>query len=141
MDCLWFIFWTVDSASKHALQSFFDSLRAEVSPYNIRVTVVSPGYIKTNLSLSALTSDGSVHGGKNSPFVAFCLWILKDRYGDYYIPLCHCANGIAWVASTQSKRGIVLLNLWPKCFDKPENVFVIIISIIQIICNLKLDAL
>lgn len=50
------------SASKHALQSFFDSLRAEVSQYNIRVTVICPGYIQTNLSLSALTSDGSTHG-------------------------------------------------------------------------------
>lgn len=50
------------SASKHALQAFCDSLRAEVSKNNIYVTVVSPSYIKTNLSLNALTGTGEAHG-------------------------------------------------------------------------------
>ncbi|KAB7494053.1 Dehydrogenase/reductase SDR family protein 7-like [Armadillidium nasatum] len=50
------------SASKHALQSFFDCLRAEVDHHNIYVTVVSPGYIKTNLSMNAITGNGDVHG-------------------------------------------------------------------------------
>ncbi|XP_074648218.1 dehydrogenase/reductase SDR family member 7B-like [Tubulanus polymorphus] len=47
------------SASKHATQAFFDCLRAEVAHHNIQVSVVSPGYIKTNLSLNAMTGDGS----------------------------------------------------------------------------------
>nr|CAH7758701.1 unnamed protein product [Callosobruchus chinensis] len=50
------------SASKHAMQAFADSLRAESSSYNISVTVVSPGYIKTNLSMNALTGSGTSHG-------------------------------------------------------------------------------
>ncbi|KAE8579982.1 hypothetical protein XENTR_v10024259 [Xenopus tropicalis] len=50
------------SASKHATQAFFDCLRAEMSPYEIDVTVVNPGYIKTNLSLNAVTGDGSNYG-------------------------------------------------------------------------------
>ncbi|KAL1491143.1 hypothetical protein ABEB36_011785 [Hypothenemus hampei] len=49
------------SASKHALQAFADSLRAEVAQYNIPVTIVSPGYIKTQLSINALTSTGKVY--------------------------------------------------------------------------------
>lgn len=52
------------AASKHALQSFCDCLRAEVAQYNIKVTVVSPGYIRTNLSLNALTASGQKYGGK-----------------------------------------------------------------------------
>ncbi|KAI0236225.1 Dehydrogenase/reductase SDR family protein 7-like [Lamellibrachia satsuma] len=44
--------------SKHALQAFFDSLRAEVAPYSIGVSVVSPGYIQTDLSVNAVTSTG-----------------------------------------------------------------------------------
>uniref|UniRef100_V5G4R5 Dehydrogenase/reductase SDR family-like protein n=1 Tax=Anoplophora glabripennis TaxID=217634 RepID=V5G4R5_ANOGL len=50
------------SASKHALQAFSDSLRAEVACNNIFVTVVSPGYIKTKLSLNALTGSGETYG-------------------------------------------------------------------------------
>ncbi|CAL4099355.1 unnamed protein product, partial [Meganyctiphanes norvegica] len=50
------------TASKHALQAFFDTLRAEIADSNVKVTVVSPGYIATNLSVNAITSDGSLHG-------------------------------------------------------------------------------
>lgn len=49
------------SASKHAMLAFFDALRAEVHDKNIHVTVVSPGYIRTNLSCNALHGDGSKH--------------------------------------------------------------------------------
>jgi len=47
------------AASKHALHGFFDSLRAEVHTDNIKVTLVCPGYVKTNVSINALTADGS----------------------------------------------------------------------------------
>ncbi|NWX89643.1 DRS7B reductase, partial [Nothoprocta ornata] len=50
------------AASKHATQAFFDCLRAEVEQYDIDVTVISPGYIQTNLSLNALRGDGSRYG-------------------------------------------------------------------------------
>lgn len=50
------------SASKHALQAFFDCLRAELGDKNIAVCVVSPGYIKTSLSENALCGDGSKYG-------------------------------------------------------------------------------
>nr|XP_015215363.1 PREDICTED: dehydrogenase/reductase SDR family member 7B isoform X2 [Lepisosteus oculatus] len=50
------------AASKHATQAFFDCLRAEVEQYGIEVSVFSPGYIKTNLSLNAVTGDGSTYG-------------------------------------------------------------------------------
>ena len=47
------------AASKHALHGFFDSLRAEHYKDNIRVTMICPGFIRTALTLSALTGDGS----------------------------------------------------------------------------------
>ena len=53
----------LDSASKHALQGYFDSLRAELGPRGVTVTVVSPGYIATQLSTNAVQGDGSKHGG------------------------------------------------------------------------------
>ncbi|XP_077019447.1 dehydrogenase/reductase SDR family member 7B isoform X2 [Tamandua tetradactyla] len=50
------------AASKHATQAFFDCLRAEMEQYEIDVTVISPGYIHTNLSVNAITADGSRYG-------------------------------------------------------------------------------
>nr|XP_057904326.1 dehydrogenase/reductase SDR family member 7B isoform X1 [Doryrhamphus excisus]XP_057904327.1 dehydrogenase/reductase SDR family member 7B isoform X1 [Doryrhamphus excisus] len=50
------------AASKHATQAYFDCLRAEVERYGIPVTVISPGYIRTNLSVNAVTGDGSKYG-------------------------------------------------------------------------------
>ncbi len=47
------------AASKHALHGFFDSLRAEVYKNNIDVTLILPGYIRTQLSYNALVGDGS----------------------------------------------------------------------------------
>jgi len=44
------------AAAKHALHGFFDCLRAEVTPDNIKVTVLTPGYIRTNISLYAVTN-------------------------------------------------------------------------------------
>ncbi len=50
------------AASKHALHGFFDSLRAELWREGIRVTLVCPGFIRTELPLHALTGDGSPQG-------------------------------------------------------------------------------
>lgn len=50
------------AASKHATQAYFDCLRAEIDQYGIPVTVISPGYIRTNLSINAVTGDGTKHG-------------------------------------------------------------------------------
>lgn len=50
------------AASKHALHGFFDSLRAEVYETGIRITLVCPGFIKTDVSLHALTAEGAPYG-------------------------------------------------------------------------------
>lgn len=54
------------AASKHALHGFFDSLRAEVHGHNISVSLVCPGYIHTDISIHAVTADGTKHGRMDS---------------------------------------------------------------------------
>jgi len=49
------------AASKHALHGFFDSLRAEI-PERVSVTMICPGFVKTDVSVNALTGDGSPLG-------------------------------------------------------------------------------
>ncbi|WP_111670045.1 SDR family oxidoreductase [Algoriphagus litoralis] len=50
------------AASKHALHGFFDTLRAEHFQENITVTMICPGFIRTNVSMNALTADGTALG-------------------------------------------------------------------------------
>ncbi len=47
------------AAAKHALHGFFDCLRAEVFDKNIQVTIITPGYIRTNITMNAVKGDGS----------------------------------------------------------------------------------
>lgn len=50
------------AASKHALQGLFDCIRQEMYEYNVAVTMVCPGPIKTNITQNSLTADGSDFG-------------------------------------------------------------------------------
>lgn len=87
-------------ASKHALQAFADSLRAEISRHNIHVTVVSPGYIKTALSLNALTATGATHGEMDPA--------TEKGYSAEYV----AAKTVEAVA--QKKKEVVIATLLPK---------------------------
>ncbi|EKQ84852.1 SDR family NAD(P)-dependent oxidoreductase [Leptospira kirschneri] len=50
------------AASKHAVQAFMDSIRLETCESGMHVMTVSPGYVKTDISLKALSGDGSAYG-------------------------------------------------------------------------------
>jgi dehydrogenase/reductase SDR family protein 7B len=50
------------SASKHALQGYFETLRAELFHDHVQVTIVCPGRIKTDISIHSLTGDGKTYG-------------------------------------------------------------------------------
>lgn len=50
------------AASKHALHGFFDALRAEIWKQRVFITLVCPGYIRTSISVNAMTGDGSAQG-------------------------------------------------------------------------------
>ncbi|MCQ2960539.1 MAG: SDR family oxidoreductase [Bacteroidales bacterium] len=49
-------------AAKHAMYGFYEALDIEMRSKNIAVTIVSPGRINTDISLSALTKNGTPHG-------------------------------------------------------------------------------
>jgi len=54
------------AASKHAAQGYFESLRAEVKADGLTVLVVSPGFIKTDVTKNSLLPDGRKYQ-KDSP--------------------------------------------------------------------------
>jgi short-subunit dehydrogenase len=49
------------SASKHALQGYYESLLLEEAKNNIAVTILCPGKINTPISMSALHGNGEKH--------------------------------------------------------------------------------
>ena len=61
-------------AAKHALHGFFDTLRLELGGSGVGVTLLGPGFVKTDLVKNSLRGDGSAvgkDGGKGiSPGVA-----------------------------------------------------------------------
>ena len=44
--------------AKHALHGFFDVLRMEHEKDNIKVTLICPGFVQTNVAINALTANG-----------------------------------------------------------------------------------
>lgn len=102
------------AASKHALHGWFGSLRQEVYEHNIDVTVVCPGYIKTDVTKNALTGSGDKYnkmgqGQKNAmppeEFAKKLLPKLAARKEEVYI-------GGAEIA------GIYLYRWAPRLFNK-----------------------
>lgn len=49
-------------ASKHALQGYFDSLRGEVARHGIKVTMILPGFVQSDISKNSLDARGSPRG-------------------------------------------------------------------------------
>ena len=50
------------SSAKHALYGFYETIAAENYKDNIRVTIVTPGRVQTNISVNALEKNGEKHG-------------------------------------------------------------------------------
>ncbi|NNE08817.1 MAG: SDR family NAD(P)-dependent oxidoreductase, partial [Gemmatimonadetes bacterium] len=54
------------AASKHALHGFFDSLRYEVEPHGVGVTIACPGVVETEIAKRAIGPDGKPLGEANA---------------------------------------------------------------------------
>lgn len=102
------------AASKHALHGYFDSLRAEVYDDGIRITLVCPGFIRTQVSANALTADGTAQG-------------TMDEAQANGLPPAACARAIAeavlrskdeiYVGGTEV-AGVYLKRLSPTLFNR-----------------------
>lgn len=48
-------------ASKHALNGYYNSMRYDLEKLGIDVSIVSPGFIKTEITKKSLTGNGEIH--------------------------------------------------------------------------------
>jgi len=103
------------AASKHAVQAFCDSLRAEVAKDNIHVTVVNPGYIRTNLSRNALSGDGSKHGVLDPTTASgMCPSFVAEQILDCVM---YPQNELT-LADLKTQVAIYLRTVWPSLYFK-----------------------
>ncbi|MBO0330069.1 SDR family oxidoreductase [[Muricauda] lutisoli] len=100
--------------AKHALHGFFDVMRMEHEKDGVKVTMVCPGFVRTNVAKNALTADGSPQQNddvatKNgiSPEVAakkIITAIEKDKFEVY--------------VGGKEVKGIYLKRFFPKLLHK-----------------------
>ncbi|MEQ2309786.1 Dehydrogenase reductase SDR member 7B [Ameca splendens] len=103
------------AASKHATQAYFDCLRAEIGHLGIPVTVISPGYIRTNLSVNAVTGDGSKYGVLDKTTASG--WDPRD-VADAVLKAVRQKSKDVVLAGTVPTVAIYLRTLWPALFFK-----------------------
>ncbi len=96
--------------AKHAVIGFMDSLRAEVHNDNIKVLNVTPGSVKTNISVNALEGDGKKHN-VTDPLIAnglpveYCVkQIIKGIQKD---------TSELLIADTKTKMAVYLRRFFP----------------------------
>lgn len=99
------------AASKHALHGFFDSLRAENHKNNIAVTLVCPGFVNTNVSINALTGDGTA---QNKMDDATRNGILPDRFAKLMAKAMYAKKEEVYIAGAKEKLGVYAKRFFPK---------------------------
>lgn len=99
------------SASKHALHGFFDSLRAETYQHNIKVTLACPGYVKTNISMNALTGTGAA---QNKMDVATNNGLSPEYFSKKLLKAVSQEKNEVYIAGFREKSAIYMKRFFPK---------------------------
>jgi short-subunit dehydrogenase len=102
------------SASKHALHGFFDSLRAEVYKNNIKVTLVCPGFVQTNVSLNALTGDGTP---QNKMDGATKKGLTSEAFAKLLLKAVKKEKQEVYIGGFKEKLGVYTKRYFPKLFS------------------------
>lgn len=102
-------------ASKHALHGFFDVLRAEHHDDNIKVTMILPGFIKTDISRNALIGDGSQQQKMDN---AQDKGMSPEKCARLIIKAIESNKNEAYIGGVKEKLGIYLKRFWPKAAAK-----------------------
>lgn len=101
------------SASKHALRGYFEGLRNELFRTNVKITLLYPGYINTQIAKNALMADGAPFG-------------QNDEFHAHGIPAKKCAQKIIRaieyekpqqiIAGIKERFGLLLARFFPGLF-------------------------
>lgn len=102
------------AAAKHALHGFYDSLRAEHHNDHIRVSIILPGFIKTNISINALKGDGS---NQNTMDQAQANGLSPEACARQIIKAIQKNKEEVYIGGFKEVAGIYLKRFFPKLFS------------------------
>jgi len=103
------------TASKHALQGFMDSVRLEVTQHGVHVMVVSPGFVRTEGSVSALTGDGTRYGKMDEAMAA---GLAPQRVAEGILAAIEKRRRDFFPAGPREKFGLWLSRHAPSALDR-----------------------
>lgn len=102
------------AASKHALHGFFDSLRAEVHNNGVKVLLVCPGFVVTNISYNAVTGNGSKLGSMDN---ATSKGLSKEECSRQIISAIKADKEEVVVSRFKEKFGVYVKRFFPSVFS------------------------
>jgi len=105
------------AAAKHALHGFFDSLRAELwkESKSIYVTLICPGWVRTNVTLNALTGDGSK---LNKMDRTTELGLSPRRCAEKIVEAIQKKREEVYIGGAKEVLGVYLKRFFPRLFSK-----------------------
>ncbi len=103
------------NASKHALHGFFDTLRAEYGGDGIKVLIVCPGFVNTNVAKNSLDRNGNPIGRNNK--------MIESGLDSIYVSeqiLKAIQNNKEEIllAGSKEKFGVLMKRFAPRLFSK-----------------------
>ena len=102
------------AAAKHALHGFFDSVRTELHDDNIKITMICPGFIKTDVSVNALGADGKPTGEMDN---AQANGMSAEECARKMIQAVE-SNKLEVVIGGKERFGVLIKRLFPSLFAK-----------------------
>ena len=100
-------------AAKHALHGFFDGLRAEVWQDNIKITLVCPSAVRTNITVTALTGNGERYGKMDNVIAS---GISPDECAAAYLEAVRKEKREAFVGKGLPRYGVYLRRYLPALY-------------------------
>ncbi|MBK8658217.1 MAG: SDR family oxidoreductase [Bacteroidetes bacterium] len=103
------------NASKHALHGFFDTLRAEYAGEGLKVLLVCPGFVNTNVAINSLDRDGKPIGRNNKMIET---GLSPDYVAEKIIAAIEANKEEILLAGAKEKLGVYLKRFAPLLYSK-----------------------
>lgn len=103
------------NASKHAIHGFFDTLRAETSADGLKVLIVCPGFVRTNVAVNSLDRDGKPINKNNNMIMNG----LEPSYvAEEILSAIRSGKEEILLAGAKEKFGVWVKRFFPLLFSK-----------------------